>query len=411
MKKCINCGRELPDDASFCPYCEAVQGAVTRENAPRPWKRKACTLAAVLICLAAAFLIRRAIGPKTITAAGQELHYKGYHLILSFDEPMEEGALPEPEETYEDWLTAEDDAAMQSLLFAYSEDGTKNARHLFEDLIDHAAVETVPRDSATQMECTQPAYDTLVPDAMLVSEFYYMPQTGTNDICWTITMKNGDVLKMQHSFTCNEIPTVTYTPEDTPLATIEDLQALLDRIDAELPAETIVYIELPAVTYEGGFTMKNRAYNLVGSEENGSVTTFTGTITIESREPEKARLSGLCFTGDGTGVAAYAPVALFGCTLKDLPVGLAVYDGYADPHDSLFENCGTGMLYDCPESTRHGNLDLDGCTWRGCGIGMHLKAVANNITMLFNDCTFSGNEVDIRNDASTPIDTSGATFE
>ena len=411
MKTCIHCGRQIPDDASFCLYCETVQGDVTPQKPHRPWKRKA--LIACAVCAAASLLLVlcRVTGPKTIDAKGAELTYEGYHLILTFDDPREEGMAPEPEDSYEDWLTAEDNAAILSLLYAFSENDTKNARHLFEDLIESAAVETVPRDNAVQMECRQPHYDTLSPDAMMVSDLFYSPQNGTNDIFWTILLKNGDILKLQHSFTCHEIPTAVFTPQDTPLETIEDLQALLTSIDAEQDPETIVYIELPAVTYDGGLVFETRSYNLVGSEEDGHQTTFTGAIEVYTRDPEKAQIHDICFEGENAGITAYAATAAFDCTFTGAKIGLAVYNDYADPHNCLFENCDTGMLYDCPESTRHGNLDLDGCQFRGNGIGMHLKAVANNITMLYNGCVFSGNDIDIRNDASTPIDTSEATFE
>lgn len=411
MKKCIKCGRDLPDNAAFCPYCETVQGKVTYKNTPSPWRRRVLSLFAIILTIAVILQIRHSSAPKILDAKGTELDYKGYRLILTYDEPMEEGELPEPEDNYEDWLSAEDEAAMMSLLYVYRVEDSKNARHIFEDLIDHATVETVPRDNAEQMECEQPHYDTFVPDAMMLSEFYYMPATGTNDILWTITMKNGDVLKLQHSFTCYEIPTAIFTPEDTSLDTIEDLQALLDHIETGLDPETVVFICLPAVTYEGGLIMDKRAYNLIGTKENGVMTTFTGTMEVHTREPEKAQLHNIRFSGSELGVAAYAPVGLFDCTFEDLPVGLAVYNGYADPHHCLFENCGTGMLYDCPESSRHGDLDLDGCAFRNNEIGMHLKEVANSIAMIYNGCTFSGNAVNIRNDASTPIDTSEARFD
>ena len=38
-KKCIKCGHTLPDDASFCPHCTAVQTEKQEIKTPRRWKR------------------------------------------------------------------------------------------------------------------------------------------------------------------------------------------------------------------------------------------------------------------------------------------------------------------------------------------------------------------------------------
>lgn len=411
MKSCIHCGKPLPDSASFCPYCETVQGRVIRGKAPRAWRRKAFTICLFLIAFAAILIIRNVAGPKTIDAKGAELTYDGYHLILTFDGPAKEGEVAEPGEFSEDWLTAKDDSGRQSLLYAYSENDTKNARHTFEDQIASVSIETKPRADAAKMECGQPHYDMLKPYAMLAADFVYMPATETNDILWTIVLKNGDTLKLQHAFTCHEIPSVTFTANDISMETIEDLQVSLNRITEEVDPETIVYFELPAVIYQGGLIMEDRTCMLQGSEENEQKTTFTGLITITTQDPQKVQISDIRFTGEEAGIEAYAATAIFDCTFTGAKTGLAVYGGYADPHNCLFENCGTGILYNCPESTRHGNLDLDGCAFYNNDIGTHLKAVANNIMMLFNGCTFAGNNVDIRNDANTPIDTSGAAFK
>ena len=43
-KKCIKCGHPLPDNASFCPHCTAVQMEKKEVKTPRRWKKKMLTL-------------------------------------------------------------------------------------------------------------------------------------------------------------------------------------------------------------------------------------------------------------------------------------------------------------------------------------------------------------------------------
>ena len=77
--------------------------------------------------------------------------------------------------------------------------------------------------------------------------------------------------------------------------TLEELQALLDRIDEELDSETIAYIYLPPVTYEGELRMSDRTYMLYGGTDGENVTTFTDTIYIESKYPQEAQIQNVLF--------------------------------------------------------------------------------------------------------------------
>ena len=40
-KKCVKCGQPLPDNASFCPHCTAVQTEKQEVKAPKRWKKAA----------------------------------------------------------------------------------------------------------------------------------------------------------------------------------------------------------------------------------------------------------------------------------------------------------------------------------------------------------------------------------
>ena len=51
-KKCVQCGHTLPDDASFCPHCTAVQTEKQEIKTPRRWKRTALTVLGIAILIA-----------------------------------------------------------------------------------------------------------------------------------------------------------------------------------------------------------------------------------------------------------------------------------------------------------------------------------------------------------------------
>jgi|GEM_PF-7079303 len=69
VKKCINCGRELPEGASFCPYCETSQLEVRTAPVPVIRRRRPlyALLAACFILIAAAVML-----PKVLDGATDE---------------------------------------------------------------------------------------------------------------------------------------------------------------------------------------------------------------------------------------------------------------------------------------------------------------------------------------------------
>lgn len=411
MKNCIHCGKPIPDDASFCPYCETVQGEVKQEAAPKRIRKSTVVLVCILLA-AAILLIRHAAAPKVIDAKGPELTYGDYRLVLTFTRPDTEEMIPEPQENGGASLTVVDDGANPSMLFIAGKESETNLREEFEEQIESIELSAAPRDGAEPMRWSEPEYSPRVPGAMRMADLHFDTACGSNDIYWTLHMKNGDILKLQHNFTCVEEPSIVYRPEDVPMDTIEDLQALLDRIDKEIPPTVPVYIFLPGVTYEGGLTLANRTCALFGRGNFDDRPIFTGTITVSSSAPEKQRIQAIRFEGEDAGIAAYASAMASECTFTNVRTGIAVYDGAAfDPHSCVFEGCGTGILYDVNGSPYHVALELDHCEFRSSHTGLHVKAFANGEAVICHDCTFSGNETDIQNDTDVLVDTSGAVFE
>lgn len=60
-------------------------------------------------------------------------------------------------------------------------------------------------------------------------------------------MKNGDTILLRHKMVIEPVEVVDYTPADYDMDTIEDLQALVDQIQAEVPLPTVVRLNLPPV--------------------------------------------------------------------------------------------------------------------------------------------------------------------
>ena len=118
---------------------------------------------------------------------------------------------------------------------------------------------------------------------------------------------------------------------------------LLDTLAHEADRKSVYILQLPAVTYEGGLTMKNFCCDLIGSE---SGTTFTGTVTITTRGIHPSNITNVRFVGDGTGI------------------GLSASEG-AFLHRCTFENWEIGA---------YGGLgswvNATGCTFRGNDVGL-----------------------------------------
>lgn len=87
-KTCINCGAELPEEASFCPHCAQSQIEKTKTAPPRLWRKKTFIAGLGVVVLAvvifACFYAKR---PK-ICEGGASVVYPDkdgeYELLVNF---------------------------------------------------------------------------------------------------------------------------------------------------------------------------------------------------------------------------------------------------------------------------------------------------------------------------------------
>lgn len=447
-KTCKSCGRELPDAAAFCPHCETVQTDKQQVTPPRRWRKRALGIAALVLVLVLAvgtgwYLTSRNAPEPEIQAApegesqeallpeeepaepvaeeaegdgpqvyegGAEVVYGDYHLLLTYF--TQSGSEGTAHEAVEPSVRADQSLAYPSQFFALKNTTKEDRWEEFSAELESVTLETIPEEGADQMEFREPRHDEGFAPAGLISDITYTASCGTNEIRWTFHMKNGDTIILRQYIHATLRETAIYRYEETPMDTLEELQALLDTIDQEVDPETSVVIYLPPVTYAGGLTLENRTYTFYGSTEWDNRTTFTDTVEIKIQNPQVMEIYGVNFTGNGgVGVDASESVVMEDCTFTGWDTALlAEAGGWACVDRSVFKDNGVGLHVDCRRTTYFGDT-FEALRFLGNGTGILFTSVPNDILLFFPECIFSGNETDIDNQIGAPLDTSGATFE
>lgn len=258
---------------------------------------------------------------------------------------------------------------------------------------------------------SEPTCNTNFLPAARESDITYSGGSGTNTLLWTLKMKNGDTIRLRQTFEVIPLIHQVYTPENTDLDTMEDLKALLERINKEVPEDTIVDIYLPPVTYTGNLTMVSRAVNFYGNVGGDGRTVFTGTLSVNTDNPSNVMLFDLDFVGDGgTGLSATASVYMGNCSFSGWDVGAVALDGgMIGVEQCVFKNNGIGFKYNTVAYHSFNSVFPD-CTIMDNDIGVQFARLQGTITIDFESSVFSGNRVDIDNPAQYPIDTTNAVF-
>lgn len=417
VKPCPRCGAPLPERASFCPCCtETLRPRREVEVPVRRW-RKPLKLALLLLALAAlaaaGWLVYDALAPHTYDGWGElTYHLDGtnYRLAVTF---RNDGA-PEPEytvQTIEDWNY--DRAA--KLFVTHGDTGT-DAGLIFRQHIQEIQVQVFqPAENPSFITWEQPSYQSdPAAEGMALSVLDFTGQSrGEAELRWTLRMKNGDTILLRHKLVIQPVEVVDYTPENCDMDTIEDLQALVDQIQAEVPLPTVVRLSLPAVHYEGGLTITGRPINLYGTvDEKNMRTAFLGPVTVDVDRGPQCFIENIDFrgSGSGTGLTVEADGRVQNCLFTGWDTGLLVGgDDWADPVGCWFEDNGVGFCFDSAGDYVNGNL-LEGNTFRNNGTAVELLRVPGAKTLYFNGCVFSGNGANLSNPAGHPTDLSRATF-
>ncbi|MGN1002503.1 MAG: hypothetical protein ACI4PC_07000 [Oscillospiraceae bacterium] len=372
-KKCFNCGAELPEDASFCPLCAQSQIEKEKTVPPRLWRKKALIAGLCVLALALAILAG--------VCANRAKTYEGGAYVVYTDQDGE----------YE-------------LLASFHPDDIANNRPVAEKTVSLSTNEWSNMTVMFGVYHNGELADT--------EAFFEKVESGTNELTWTLRMKNGDTIRLKQTFVVIPLIHQVYTPEDTALDTMEDLTALLARINEEIPEDTIVDIYLPPVTYTGELTMVSRAVNLYGCTDGSGRTVFTGTLSVNTDNPSNVMLFDLDFVGSGgTGLSTTASVYMGGCSFTGWDVGAVALDGgMIGVECCTFRNNGIGFKYNTVVYHSFNSVFPD-CVIADNDIGVQFARLQGTITIDFVGSVFSGNRIDIDNPAQYAIDTSNAIFQ
>lgn len=126
-----------------------------------------------------------------------------YHVFLCFDQNSIGLQMPNPITMIDvhEGITS----AMPSQLAAYYTDTILTANDEFLEKIDRVSVQAIPTDQGWQMSTSVPDSDANFPYAALVSHISINDKCGNNTIQWTILMKNGDTILLEHDVYANKI--------------------------------------------------------------------------------------------------------------------------------------------------------------------------------------------------------------
>lgn len=413
-KKCVNCGQSLPEDASFCPHCTAVQNEKKEVIPPRRWKKKAVTVLAVLIVVAAvglAFFMH--YSPKAYEG-GAQVDYpdkeKTYKILLTYSQSDGENGASQEERI--DTLSEGMQSALPCQMYVFDQKTGKLAWEEFNGKVESCKVETKPDENSKKMEFVDPVHNENFPNAAYVSDISFFSDSGTNDIVWTLNMKNGDIISLSTRLTIEQQAAVTYSAEDTPMENSEELNALLISIEEELPSDTPVYLHLPAVTYEGEITFGDRVWGIYGNTDGDEATTFTGTVNMKGQNGNYADLSGIRFLGNtGTGLNAYCFVTLSRCCFEGWDIAAMSQNGaWVAAMDCTFADNDTALKFNT--SIAYGtSSNYENNTFTGNKTAVCIDNLPGDEVLNFTGSTFTGNDTDIENKAGHPVDTANAVFE
>lgn len=406
--ECPHCGADLPEHAAFCPHCARDIHPRREVKKPVPLLKKLLLgLLALAVLAAVGTRLWLALGPKAYDGYGEVL-YGDYQVLLtqSVDRyvPAPEVTIPgEPEGQYR----------VPSRLFVNDVHTGEDAAEAFLAEVEAVTAEfTGQEDSPSPFVCSEPAYNPGAPECPLLSLIDFTGESGTAELVWTFAMKNGDTITLRQTYEVTPIPVYDYYPEEHPMDTVEELQALIDSISGQVEDLAVVNLHLPPVTYEGGVTIQDWNLNLYGSTDAaGNRTTFTGPVRALAPYSSITYFYDMDFVGDGgTGLSGSAPFRATNCTFTGWDTAVLAYGtSWANVIDCTFRENGIGFRFDSTGEYANHSMFNDNL-FEGNDTAVQLDNVPTDVVLNFQGSAFRDNEQDIVNACDQPLDTSQAIF-
>lgn len=466
MKKCVQCGAVLPDEASLCPYCTASQVARHVAMAPRRINRfrlrravMAIVVTVSLVGSAAAIVLgTRAIREKEQRAAEavalaeqQAMQEQEAERADPLDALLESLAVPEEpqitplpgavaegaEYPYYIEYTAQD--GQTYLLFAglpvlnfdaaspegqwegWAEEGAqcgatpvlcaKRPGELpcprdFDALVASYRLEEITGNAAVWLEKTDLSGWYHYAGGLLQSYlFNAVGPAGRAVLRWTVEMKNGDILYLDQVMDVSRRKEVVIDSSLAPMEDAASLQRVIDAVESlSLSGRYAVALHLPAVTYTEGVCFRG---NLIVTGR-GEDTVFAAGATVEDTAPQIV-LRDVTFEGQGgVGLAAQRPVLLMGCRFSGWDTAVSVKRFTTIGADfCLFTDNTVGVEID---SLFEGRQVLGVCELYRNETAVRVVHMSRDNSMWINKCTFGENGTDIDNPENYYIDMTMCQF-
>lgn len=412
-QRCPHCGAALPADASFCPFCARDIRSRKTPHIPIPLRKKVlCALLALAVILAAGIGIARSNRPQVYDAQGEVFYTDGgvtYQLVLAWAESPN---VPASEIYMSQELGG--DFTWPSRWFVNYQDSGANAWAEFEEKVDYVTTEIrLGELGACPMEASQPAHDDYSPTAAMVSYIHFTCGTDTNQVVWSIHMKNGDVIRLRQDLVITATRTLDYRYQDYPMQTIEELEALMDEIEQEVSPDDTVNLYLPPVTYSEPLVLDQRKYDLYGCTDGTGRTVFTQGIQLRYGSGAISFLRDLDLTGTGSevGISAASRVWAERCSFTNLKTGMLIYgEGWGNLSECRLTDNQIGLHFNSTGQSVS-DRDFENNRFEGNATAILLENVPTDVTMDFPGTVFTDNDIDIDNRCNQSLDLSGTTFD
>ena len=333
-----------------------------------------------------------------------------YHLFTAMT-PAPQGST-EPVGYHSELIPANDGASVDCPATVIAEDAVTQdyAAEDFAALLDSWDVSVTAPEGVSRVKLWDAEEETPESPALLYRRLRADSTCTHNEVVWTLYMKSGDVLHLTMTVEFEEQQALRITPEDTPLDTAQELQALLDRLAEEYDADTSITVELPDVTYDAPVSV-GCAVTL-----KGSGTAFAAPVTVTPLSDTErchayVRFSEVSFEGDGggTGVTARAPTYLENCRVTGWDVGaLAVNGGWVYLHGGYIGGNGVGAQYDSAYSNSY-TYTIRRIDFLNNTTALELLCLPPNSYAALDDCRFHGNGTDVYNPGGYRIEVNNGT--